>query len=121
MYEIAKTWTFSAAHRLDGMPEGHPCACMHGHNYKVTVFVQGELDETAMVLDYRRMDVFGEWIKSSVDHQVLNMLFPQLNPTAERLAHLFYTKARLLFGDGVVGARVSEGDNTYAEYRRDER
>ena len=37
MYRISKKWTFDAAHHLDGLPEGHKCARVHGHTWTVEV------------------------------------------------------------------------------------
>ena len=37
MYRISKEFSFSASHRLLGLPDGHPCARLHGHNYRVEV------------------------------------------------------------------------------------
>lgn len=33
MTDIAKGFHFSASHQLYRLPEEHPCARMHGHNY----------------------------------------------------------------------------------------
>jgi 6-pyruvoyltetrahydropterin/6-carboxytetrahydropterin synthase len=35
MHEISKDFTFAAAHRLAGLPDGHKCARIHGHHYRV--------------------------------------------------------------------------------------
>ncbi len=40
MYTIAKRFTFSASHVIGGLPEEHPCARLHGHNYEVEVVLQ---------------------------------------------------------------------------------
>jgi len=37
--EIFREFTFDAAHRLDHLPEGHKCARVHGHTYRLTVFL----------------------------------------------------------------------------------
>lgn len=47
MYLIAKQFSFSASHRLDGLDPSHPCGRDHGHNYTVRVALAAdELDNT---------------------------------------------------------------------------
>lgn len=75
---------FAAAHRLpryDG-----PCFRMHGHNYRLIVAVEGEVDpRTGMVADFGRIqDVVREHVLARVDHRTLNDLLD--NPTAENIA-----------------------------------
>lgn len=44
MRTLSKEFHFSAAHRLEGLQEGHPCGRMHGHNYIIRVFLIGEVN-----------------------------------------------------------------------------
>jgi hypothetical protein len=37
MYRISKTFTLEAAHRLNGLSEGHKCGRLHEHSYTVQV------------------------------------------------------------------------------------
>lgn len=116
MFRIAKTFTFSAAHHLDGLPAGHPCERPHGHNYRVDVELEGELDQVGMVQDYRDMDPFRNWLDRVVDHRDLNEVMVG-NPTAERLAVWFHGEAQMVLGCPVSAVRVHETDRTVAEYR----
>ncbi|CAM5715830.1 hypothetical protein SVIOM74S_09446 [Streptomyces violarus] len=45
--EIFREFTFEAAHRLPNVPEGHECARLHGHSYKVVVHVEGDVEPQA--------------------------------------------------------------------------
>ena len=45
MYTIAKQFSFSASHVIDGVPEDHPCGRLHGHNYTVEVQLAAERGE----------------------------------------------------------------------------
>lgn len=90
-FTIEKDFSFSAAHRLDGLPEGHQCARVHGHNYVVRVrLAAGSVDATGFVLDYGLLAPFGRWLDDHLDHRDLNMVLPGLGgpsqPTAERMA-----------------------------------
>ena len=51
--EIWKDFTFEAAHRLPNLPEGHKCTRLHGHSYRVRIYVEGDLDpELEWVVDF---------------------------------------------------------------------
>lgn len=75
---------FAAAHRLpryDG-----PCFRMHGHNYRLAVALEGEVDpHTGMVADFGRIQaVVQERVLARLDHRTLNDFLE--NPTAENIA-----------------------------------
>jgi 6-pyruvoyltetrahydropterin/6-carboxytetrahydropterin synthase len=89
-FTIEKTFFFEAAHRLDGLPEGHKCARLHGHSYRVKVRLEKSvLDEHGFVRDYGDLDIVNAWIQGTLDHQDLNQVcdFPT---TAEKLAEWIY-------------------------------
>lgn len=89
MYGLRLTYRFSAAHRLDGLPEGHKCARMHGHNYEVTVVCKHHgLDHNGFLIDADRVDKLIGKIISRLDHQVLNDFLDV--PSSEMLAEWFY-------------------------------
>lgn len=119
MYTIAKTFAFSAAHHLTGLPEGHPCATMHGHNYEVELELRAvKLDATGFVVDYRALDRVKQFIDSTFDHKLLNAVLPKMNPTAENLAELLFWIVRDEYGFGELSAvRVRETPKTVAEFR----
>ena len=51
--EIYKEFVFEAAHRLPNVPEGHKCARLHGHSWKGTIYVSGDLDPAlGWIMDY---------------------------------------------------------------------
>ena len=81
---ISKTYTFSAAHYLTSVEDGHPCATMHGHNYDVVVEVEDDIGEDGMVVDYNELDDLVKPVVGKLDHTTLNVVFA--NPTAENLA-----------------------------------
>src|SRR6185295_11378208 len=115
MFVIAKQFTFSAAHQLQGLPESHPCSRLHGHNYTVEVILASEkLDAVGFVVDYRELAWFKEWLDKNVDHRCLNDVFP-FNPTAENLARYFFGVCQTMWHE-VVQVRVSETEKTWATY-----
>ena len=128
MYEISKDFTFAASHRLDGLPPGHKCARLHGHNYTVTVLARAlTLDGAGMVLDYAALDPVGEWIAATLDHRHLGagdvcdedgkLQDPAVvgfNPTAECLAAHILENASRLVGIIVKEVVVRESAKTSA-------
>jgi 6-pyruvoyltetrahydropterin/6-carboxytetrahydropterin synthase len=84
--------TFSAAHFLT--IAGHKCEALHGHNYVVTVVVEGEIDrESGFVVDFA---VLKRILRPAIDRLDHRVLVPTRN------AHV------------VLG---TEGDSTVIEYR----
>lgn len=103
-YTIAKEFAFSASHVLEGLPEGHQCGRLHGHNYVVEIELTADrLDERGFVLDYGDLAPFKRLVDDELDHRHLNdRLGDQLNPTAENLAEWL-----LLAADDVLGIRAA--------------
>src|SRR5437879_7688636 len=91
---IAKTFGFSAAHRLTTLPAEHPCSRPHGHNYEVTLELSGPANDHGFVVDYRDLDSFKSCLEQ-LDHYDLNTAV-DFEPTSEFLAiHLFAAALRL--------------------------
>lgn len=85
--EIFREFTFEAAHRLPQAPEGHKCARLHGHSYRVEVHVRGRVDaSTGWVMDFA--DIKAAWgpLDKQLDHYYLNEVPGLENPTSENLA-----------------------------------
>ena len=103
---------FAAAHYLpDHLGK---CKYLHGHTWKVEVWMEGEVDpKTGMLVD------FGEAKKAIdyLDHTSLNESLPldYLPPTAENI--VLYLLERIPFAYRV---RVWESENSYAEDWRDD-
>ena len=116
-FTISKEFAFSAAHSLAGVPVGHPCARLHGHNYVVRVELSTPfVDRVGFVRDYRELAPVKAYIDDQLDHRNLNDALDGLNPTAENLArHLFD-----LFKPAIPelsAVAVSETPKTWAVYR----
>ena len=117
MYRISKEFSFSASHRLLGLPDGHPCARLHGHNYRVEVELSAaDLNPYGFVRDYRELDAFKRFLDEEIDHRHLNEVFATDAVTAEFLARTFFAWCRARWPE-VSAVRVSETPRTWAEYR----
>ena len=82
---IGKQYSFCASHQLTGVPEGHQCANLHGHNYVVEVEIRGEINpRTGFIIDFAIIDKVFEPLIAQLDHSHLNDTID--NPTAERIA-----------------------------------
>jgi 6-pyruvoyltetrahydropterin/6-carboxytetrahydropterin synthase len=116
VYTITKQFSFSASHVLEHLPEEHPCARLHGHNYVAELVLESlELNESGFVRDYRELTPFKAFIDEKLDHRHLNDIMD--GPTsAENLARFLYEYAQGLWPE-VTAVRISETPKTWAEYR----
>lgn len=116
---ISKEFAFSASHQLDGLPDDHQCARLHGHNYVARLTIEGEVREPGFVVDYGELAPIKDWIDETLDHRHLNDVF-DFNPTAENMAgHLADRAADLLASAGYdnvtrVAVSLSETPKTWA-------
>lgn len=91
--EIFREFTFEAAHRLPRVPEGHKCARLHGHSYKITVHVKAPVDaEAGWVMDFGDVKRAFKPIDAQLDHYYLNDIEGLENPTSENLARWIWDR-----------------------------
>lgn len=85
--EIYKEFYFEAAHMLPNVPEGHKCRRLHGHSFKATIFVAGELgSKSGWVMDFSEIKSAFEPLYQQLDHHYLNEIEGLENPTSENIA-----------------------------------
>jgi 6-pyruvoyltetrahydropterin/6-carboxytetrahydropterin synthase len=120
MYELKVITRFAAAHQLTMV--GTKCENMHGHNWKIEVFVAGEnLDEAGVLVDFGVIKKHVADIMSLLDHKYLNELafFEQKQPSSENIAYLVATELQQRIDDSAVRvSRVTawESDDAGATY-----
>jgi 6-pyruvoyltetrahydropterin/6-carboxytetrahydropterin synthase len=91
--EIFKEFTFEAAHRLPNVPPEHKCARLHGHSFKVEVFVRGPVgDRTGWVIDFADIKEKFRPIEKELDHYYLNEIPGLENPTSEVIARWIWKR-----------------------------
>jgi 6-pyruvoyltetrahydropterin/6-carboxytetrahydropterin synthase len=114
--ELFREFGFEAAHRLTGVPEGHKCSRLHGHSYRVQVFVGGDVDAASgMVMDFGEISAACEPVRDRLDHYYLNDIEGLDNPTSENLAAWIW--ARLSGGLPLTRVVVRETCTSGVEYR----
>lgn len=85
--EIFKTFTLESAHRLPNVPEGHKCARVHGHSFRVEIHVRGPVDDDlGWVMDFADLRAAFDPLFQRLDHHYLNEVPGLENPTSENLA-----------------------------------
>ena len=85
--EIFKEFRIEAAHRLPNVPAGHKCARLHGHSFRVGVYVAGQTQpDTGWVQDFADIKLAAQPVYEALDHRYLNEIPGLENPTSERLA-----------------------------------
>lgn len=95
MFEIAKKFTFEAAHRLPKVPSDHPCGRTHGHSYTVELAITGDLDPNqGWVMDFADIGRAFAPLRGELDHELLNDIDGLENPTSEILAVWIFTRLR---------------------------
>ncbi|MBI3268786.1 MAG: 6-carboxytetrahydropterin synthase QueD [Planctomycetes bacterium] len=119
MYEVSVRASFAAAHSLRGYTGA--CERLHGHNWDVEVVLRSEtLDETGMVLDFRRVKQLLAGLLEPWDHRHLNETppFQTVNPTAENIARTLFQELaqRLPAPVKVCRATVWESPGCAATY-----
>ena len=89
MFELVVEKTIAAAHYLRNYQGA--CERLHGHNYRILVFLRGEqLDEAGMLEDFGDIKAALNVILDRLDHYNLNDLteFADLSPSAENIARV---------------------------------
>jgi 6-pyruvoyltetrahydropterin/6-carboxytetrahydropterin synthase len=113
---LVKTFHFEAAHRLPRVPEGHKCARLHGHSFRVDVEVEGPIDESkGWLIDYADIkDAFAP-LHEQLDHHYLNEIEGLENPTSEILAAWIWDRLRPRL-EGLARVVVHETCNARCAY-----
>lgn len=117
MYELTVESQFDSAHNLRNY--NGPCEALHGHTYRVRVSYSGaELQNTGMLIDFKRLKAALADVISYLDHRYLNELpeFRAQNPTAEIIAKYIFTRIRQILGPGVSRVTVWETPGSSASY-----
>ena len=120
MYELKIISHFAAAHRLRDFHGA--CENLHGHNWKIEVYVQGEkLGKDGTLCDFKLIKEKTEKILKELDHTYLNELpfFKEQNPSSENIARfIFYALSKELNNKNLKVTKVTawESETACASY-----
>ena len=93
--DIFKVFTVEAAHRLPHVPEGHKCARLHGHSFRIELHLSGPVHPQAgWVMDFADVKAAFKPIYDRLDHHYLNDIPGLDNPTSEQLATWIWDQAK---------------------------
>jgi 6-pyruvoyltetrahydropterin/6-carboxytetrahydropterin synthase len=120
MYELKVVTKFAAAHQLTMV--GAKCENMHGHNWKIDVYVTGEkTDDVGVLMDFGIIKKHVRDIMAMLDHKYLNELeyFQQGQPSSENIAFFVATELQKRIDNQAVSiSKVTawESDDAAATY-----
>mgnify|MGYP002062862876 CR=1 FL=1 len=120
MYELKVVTRFAAAHQLTMV--GSKCENMHGHNWKIEVYVTGDkLNAGGVLVDFGEIKAQLAEVIKKLDHKYLNELdyIPDGKPSSENIAYFVATELQSKIDNS--SARVSrvnawESDDACATY-----
>lgn len=143
MYKVTKKFSFEAAHRLNALPEGHPCRNTHGHSYEVELTVcSNKLNDKGFVIDFSELNEVKKRIQDDWDHAIIlsqddpNLknfaaiggkifILPYNNPSAEHMCERIVDIAKEILYKNYptkefkVSVKLYETSNNCAEYTED--
>lgn len=91
--EVFREFVIESARRLPYLPANHPCAAMHGHTFRIQIYVQGPIQcEAGWVMDFADLDRHVQALRGELDHRVLNEVAGLENPTTELLARWIWQR-----------------------------
>lgn len=112
MYYVKKRLEISGAHQLR-LPYQSKCSNLHGHNWIVEVYLKSDtVNEYGMVMDFTHIK---KRISDRLDHQYINNVLPDINPTAENMAKWICDE----IGSKCYKVTVQESEGNIAAYERD--
>jgi len=114
--KITQAFHFEAAHRLPNVPEGHRCANLHGHSYRIELTLEGPVDpHTGFVIDFFDIEAAFGPLLNTLDHHYLNDIAGLDNPTAELIAVWIWERVKPSLQQ-LVKVIVYETPDCWAEY-----
>jgi 6-pyruvoyltetrahydropterin/6-carboxytetrahydropterin synthase len=121
MFELKVVTHFAAAHQLKMVAE--KCESLHGHNWKVEVYLTGEkLNRAGVLMDFGEIKKEVTTIMKTLDHKFLNeteAFHDAHPPSSENIARFIARELQAAIKDPAVKvSRVNawESENACAAY-----
>ena len=116
---VYKTFSIEAARSLPNLSDDHPCKKVHGHSFKITITISGEIEpQTGFVLDFNDITTAFKPIKKQIDHVYLNDINGLENPSSENLCIWIWNKL-LKALPTINQIEIKETDSTGCIYKGD--
>lgn len=120
LMKIYKEFFFDSAHYLPKVEEGHPCKRMHGHTYKLRIWIKGKIDpEKGWLVDFGDIKKIIKPLVDQLDHRCLNEIEGLENPTSENLCIWIWQKIKPQI-PGLCEVDIFETPSSGAVYEGDE-
>ena len=114
---VFKTFTIEAARSLPNLPDGHPCKNIHGHSFKITITVTGNVDnKTGFVMDFGDIDETFNPLLSKLDFSYLNDIEGLENPSSENVCQWIWERLAPSL-PGLSQIDIKETDSTGCIYK----
>lgn len=119
---IYKTLEFAAAHKICAKGYKGKCKNLHGHNYKVEVWIKDSvfnLTKFGMLADFTDI----KKVVMELDHKYLNDIVDKTKPTAENISIWIVDELERLFRNPertLITVRVWETSTSYSEFDNNE-
>jgi 6-pyruvoyltetrahydropterin/6-carboxytetrahydropterin synthase len=121
MFEIKVVTHFAAAHQLKMVAE--KCESLHGHNWKIEVYLTGEeLNRAGVLMDFGEIKKEVSTIMKKLDHKFLNeteVFHDDHPPSSENIARYIALELQATIKDPAIKvSRVTawESENACASY-----
>ena len=93
--QIYKEFQIEAAHLLPMLPAGHKCSRLHGHSFRITVYLEGAADtQSGWIRDFADISECFKPVFDQLDHSYLNEVGGLENPTSENLARWIWREMK---------------------------
>lgn len=116
---VTKKFQFCYGHFLKNY-EGL-CRNYHGHNSNLEVEISGikNADYPNMIIDFSNLKkIVKREVVDVLDHQFLNVVLDTDYPTIEYITEWIVRRLKLIFGNNLIRVRVTETDDSRAEWKR---
>ena len=115
--KVYKTFTVEAARSLPNLADGHPCKKIHGHSFKITITISGQINNnTGFVMDFSDIESAFSPIHKIIDHSYLNDIEGLYNPSSENLCLWIWSKLHSEL-KGLEKIEIQETESTGCIYR----
>lgn len=115
--EVYKTFAIEAARSLPKLPGEHPCHKVHGHSFKITLTVEGDIDQTTgFVMDFCDIDSAFRPIHELIDHAYLNDINDLEDPSSENLCRWIWKQLSPSL-KGLKQIEIKETESTGCIYK----